>query len=107
MDVGSGAYDYLLWGGVSGWNLFHSGDLYPRSIEETRCKLSKLTGAIYKSRLEIGNAHRTAVKIFTKTMVRPWIQLLMEPIVLLLSIYMAIGKTCVSSYYSNARADRK
>ncbi|KAJ6186481.1 hypothetical protein N7519_007782 [Penicillium mononematosum] len=53
-------------------------------------KLGKLTGAVYKSRLDIGNANRTAREIFTKTMVRPWILLLMEPIVLLLSIYMAI-----------------
>ncbi|KAJ5511155.1 Major facilitator superfamily domain general substrate transporter [Penicillium expansum] len=53
-------------------------------------KLSKLTGAVYKSRLDVGNANRTAGQIFTKTMVRPWILLFLEPIVLLLSIYMAI-----------------
>lgn len=68
----------------------------PVLLKKGAAKLSKLTGAIYKSRLEVGNAQRTAGQIFTKTMVRPWILLFMEPIVLLLSVYMAISKTCVS-----------
>ncbi|KAF3019956.1 hypothetical protein E8E15_005523 [Penicillium rubens] len=62
----------------------------PVLLQKRAAKLSKMTGAVYKSRLDIGNAHRAAGEIFTKTMVRPWILLLMEPIVLLLSIYMAI-----------------
>lgn len=64
----------------------------PVLLQKRAAKLSKMTGAVYKSRLDIGNAHRAAGEIFTKTMVRPWILLLMEPIVLLLSIYMAISK---------------
>ncbi|CAG8211229.1 unnamed protein product [Penicillium nalgiovense] len=62
----------------------------PVLLRKRAAKLSKLTGAVYKSRLDIGNANRTAGEIFTKTMVRPWILLLMEPIVLLLFVYMAI-----------------
>ncbi|KAJ5472189.1 hypothetical protein N7530_006190 [Penicillium desertorum] len=62
----------------------------PVLLQKRAAKLSKMTGAVHKSRLDIGNANRSAGEIFTKTMVRPWILLLMEPIVLLLSIYMAI-----------------
>jgi MFS family permease len=68
----------------------------PVLLKKRAAKLSKLTGAVCKSRLEVGNAHRTAGQIFTKTMVRPWTLLFMEPIVLLLSIYMAISKSRVS-----------
>ncbi|CAI7658268.1 unnamed protein product [Penicillium crustosum] len=62
----------------------------PVLLQKRAAKLSKITGAVYKSRLDVGNVNRTAGQIFTKTMVRPWILLFMEPIVLLLSIYMAI-----------------
>jgi MFS family permease len=63
----------------------------PVLLQKRAAKLSKMTGAVYKSHLAIGDSHRTAGQIFAKTMVRPWILLFMEPIVLLLSIYMAIS----------------
>ncbi|KAJ5781133.1 hypothetical protein N7457_006293 [Penicillium paradoxum] len=62
----------------------------PVLLQKRAAKLTRLTGAVHKSRLDVGNANRTAGQIFTKTMVRPWVLLLLEPIVLLLSIYMAI-----------------
>ncbi|KAJ5520890.1 Major facilitator superfamily domain general substrate transporter [Penicillium fimorum] len=62
----------------------------PVLLQKRAAKLSQLTGAVYRSRLDVSNVNQTASQIFTKTMVRPWILLLMEPIVLLLSIYMAI-----------------
>ncbi|KAJ5817209.1 hypothetical protein N7447_009442 [Penicillium robsamsonii] len=62
----------------------------PVLLQKRAAKLSQLTGAVYRSRLDVGNINRTASQILTKTMVRPWILLFMEPIVLLLSIYMAI-----------------
>ncbi|CAG8926228.1 unnamed protein product [Penicillium salamii] len=62
----------------------------PVLLQKRAAKLSKLTGAVYKSRLDFGDSHRTARQIFAKTMVRPWILLFLVPIVLLLSIYMAI-----------------
>ncbi|KAJ6159699.1 hypothetical protein N7497_004236 [Penicillium chrysogenum] len=74
------------WKWVQGLTTIFNGVVFLKRA----AKLSKLTGAVYKSRLDIGNANRAAGEIFTKTMVRPWILLLMEPIVLLLSIYMAI-----------------
>ncbi|KAI9037183.1 MFS transporter [Aspergillus affinis] len=60
----------------------------PLLLKKRAAKLSKLTGKIYRSRLE--NSQQSASAVFTKTMVRPWILLFSEPIVLLLSIYMAI-----------------
>jgi MFS family permease len=54
-------------------------------------KLSKITGRIYKSRLEFDMKNRTASQVFEKALARPWALLLREPIVLLLSTYMAIG----------------
>ena len=54
-------------------------------------KLSKITGRIYKSRLEFDMKKRTASQVFQTALARPWALLLREPIVLLLSTYMAIG----------------
>lgn len=65
----------------------------PVLLQKRAAKLSKMTGAVYKSRLDVEQGHRTASQVFTKTMVRPWILLFLEPIVLLLSIYMAISKS--------------
>lgn len=65
----------------------------PVLLQKRAAKLSKITGAVYKSRLDVGEAHRTAGQIFAKTMVRPWVLLFLAPIVLLLSIYMAISES--------------
>ncbi|KAJ5555715.1 hypothetical protein N7535_008148 [Penicillium sp. DV-2018c] len=62
----------------------------PVLLQKRAAKLSKITGAVHKSRLDVGNANRTPSQIFTKTMVRPWVLLFLEPIVLALSVYMAI-----------------
>ncbi|KAJ5281481.1 Major facilitator superfamily domain general substrate transporter [Penicillium angulare] len=62
----------------------------PVLLRKRASTLSKLTGAVYKSRLDTGDAHRTAGQVFAKTMVRPWILVFFKPIVLSLSIYMAI-----------------
>ncbi|KAK3378893.1 MFS general substrate transporter [Lasiosphaeria ovina] len=53
-------------------------------------KLSKLTGKVYKSKLEARNSHKTAREIFKTAASRPWIILVFEPIVLALSLYSAI-----------------
>ena len=63
----------------------------PVLLQKRAAKLSKMTGDVYKSRLEVENGHKSASQVFTKTMVRPWILLFLEPIVLLLSLYMAIS----------------
>lgn len=53
-------------------------------------KLSSRTGKVYKSRIEAEHGAKSVSQEFKTALSRPWILLLMEPIVLLLSIYMAI-----------------
>jgi hypothetical protein len=53
-------------------------------------KLSSRTGKVYKSKMEAEHGAKSAAQEFKNALSRPWILLLMEPIVLLLSIYMAI-----------------
>ncbi|KAL1963682.1 hypothetical protein VTN77DRAFT_7886 [Rasamsonia byssochlamydoides] len=62
----------------------------PVLLQRRAAKLSKMTGKVYKSQLEVESGHKTAAAVFNKTMVRPWALLFREPIVLLLSVYMAI-----------------
>ena len=53
-------------------------------------KLSALTGKVYRSKLEIERGRVSPRDAFTTALGRPWILLFSEPIVLLLSLYMAI-----------------
>jgi hypothetical protein len=53
-------------------------------------KLSKLTGDVYASKSDAEKGKISAGQAFKTALSRPWILLLKEPIVLLLSIYMAI-----------------
>ncbi|KAI9727718.1 MAG: MFS siderochrome iron transporter 1 [Chrysothrix sp. TS-e1954] len=53
-------------------------------------KLSQMTGKVYRSRADVDQGHPTFRKVFLTALLRPWQLLFREPIVLLLSIYMAI-----------------
>ena len=53
-------------------------------------KLSKLTGKVYLSKLDIDRGKIVAGEAFKSALLRPWILLFREPIVFILSIYMAI-----------------
>lgn len=53
-------------------------------------KLSKVTGKVYRSKIEVEYGAKSAGQEFKIAISRPWILLFKEPIVLLLSIYMAI-----------------
>ncbi|KAI9050064.1 hypothetical protein LZ554_006209 [Drepanopeziza brunnea f. sp. 'monogermtubi'] len=53
-------------------------------------KLSKMTGNVYKSKMEMEHGAKTIRQEFKTALSRPWILLFREPIVSLLSIYMAI-----------------
>jgi MFS family permease len=67
-------------------------ETYPPVLLSMRAKkLSKITGRIYKSRLEFDMKQSTVSQVFQTALARPWALLLREPIVLLLSIYMAIS----------------
>lgn len=53
-------------------------------------QLCKITGKVYRSRMEVESGKKTAAQEYKTALSRPWILLFKEPIVLLLSIYMAI-----------------
>lgn len=66
-------------------------ETYPPVILRRRAaKLSKETGKVYKSKPEIQRGPTSLGAQFKVSLSRPWILLFKEPIVLLLSIYMAI-----------------
>ncbi|KAL8835690.1 MAG: hypothetical protein Q9170_003229 [Blastenia crenularia] len=62
----------------------------PVLLRKRAAKLTEETGKIYRSKLEAGKPKPSLIKTFSVALSRPWILLFKEPIVLLLSIYMAI-----------------
>ena len=62
----------------------------PVLLKNRAAELSKITGKVYKSKIEVERGRQTLGQSFKIALSRPWILLLTEPIVLLLSIYMAI-----------------
>ncbi|KAK0253454.1 MFS siderochrome iron transporter 1 [Friedmanniomyces endolithicus] len=66
-------------------------ETYPPVILRRRAaKLSKMTGKVYQSHGDVQQGPTTFGHVFKTSLSRPWILLFREPIVLLLSIYMAI-----------------
>ncbi|GMF67626.1 unnamed protein product [Aspergillus oryzae] len=53
-------------------------------------RLSKITGKVYRSKLDIDQGKVSLKQAFGTALSRPWILLFREPIVFLLSLYMAI-----------------
>ncbi|KAI1393216.1 polyamine transporter 1 [Hypoxylon trugodes] len=53
-------------------------------------KLSQITNKVFESKLDVGKPKKTVGQEFKIALSRPWIMLFREPIVLLLSLYMAI-----------------
>lgn len=62
----------------------------PVILRRRAAKLSKMTGKVYKSKMEIDQGAKSIKQEFKTALSRPWILLFREPIVFLLSIYMAI-----------------
>ncbi|KAF4292894.1 hypothetical protein KXX55_001309 [Aspergillus fumigatus] len=62
----------------------------PVLLRRRAMKLSELTGKVYKSRIEAEQGKKTLGHSLKISLSRPWILLFREPIVLLLSVYMAI-----------------
>ncbi|OJD35687.1 mfs multidrug transporter [Diplodia corticola] len=62
----------------------------PVLLRKRAAKLSKITGKVYLSRADAEQGKVTIGEAFKTALSRPWILLFQEPIVLLLSIYMAI-----------------
>ncbi|KAF7597367.1 hypothetical protein BBP40_006308 [Aspergillus hancockii] len=62
----------------------------PVLLQRRAAKLSKVTGKVYRSKIEVDQGKKTLKEAFKIALSRPWLLLFREPIVLLLSIYMAI-----------------
>lgn len=62
----------------------------PVLLRKRAQSLSKLTGKVYRSRLDVEQGQVTAGEAFATALSRPWILLFREPIVFLLSLYLAI-----------------
>lgn len=64
-------------------------ETYPPVLLRKRAlALSKETGMVYRSRIDIDQGKTTLGEAFSTGLKRPWILLFCEPIVLLLSVYM-------------------
>jgi hypothetical protein len=62
----------------------------PVLLRKRALALTKKTGKVYKSKTDVEQGTKSAGSAFKTALTRPWILLFREPIVLLLSIYMAI-----------------
>jgi MFS family permease len=62
----------------------------PVILRKRATALSKETGMVYKSRGDAEQGSKSLRNVFATALSRPWILLFQEPIVLLLSVYMAI-----------------
>jgi multidrug resistance protein len=79
----------------SGLALFVGVTLVPETyapvlLRKRAERLSKITGKVYRSRVDIDRGEQTLGESMKIALTRPWILLIKEPIVLLLSTYMAI-----------------
>lgn len=62
----------------------------PVLLRQRAAKLSKITGKAYRSKVDIDQGKVSLKEAFKLALSRPWILLFCEPIVFLLSLYMAI-----------------
>ena len=62
----------------------------PVLLQRRAAKLSKMTGKVYVSKIEHDKGKQSLLNTYKIALSRPWILLVREPIVLLLSIYVAI-----------------
>jgi MFS family permease len=62
----------------------------PVLLRKRAAALARITGHSYISKLEVGRPKKTVLQQFTIAFVRPWVLLFREPIVTLLSLYLAV-----------------
>lgn len=62
----------------------------PVILQKRALRLTRATGKVYKSRIELSQGTKSIKTEIPKALLRPWALLFREPIVFLLSIYMAI-----------------
>jgi len=62
----------------------------PVLLRKRAARLSKLSGKVYRSQADAEQGRVSAGHAFKTALSRPWVLLFREPIVFLLSLYMAI-----------------
>ncbi|OBT71842.1 hypothetical protein VF21_09775 [Pseudogymnoascus sp. 05NY08] len=73
------------------WSVVAIPETYSPVILERRAKaLEKKTGKFFRTRLQIGGRRPSPTQAFRIALSRPWVMLFREPIVTLLSLYVAI-----------------
>lgn len=82
-----GAFSGALW--IAG-SLLMPETYAPVLLRRRAERLSKITGKVYRSKADIDQGKITLREAFKTALSRPWILLFREPIVFLLSLYMAI-----------------
>ncbi|OJI96872.1 hypothetical protein ASPVEDRAFT_48968 [Aspergillus versicolor CBS 583.65] len=82
-----GAFSGALW--IAG-SLLMPETYAPVLLRRRAERLSKITGKVYRSKADIDQGKITLGEAFKTALSRPWILLFREPIVFLLSLYMAI-----------------
>ncbi|KAI0976312.1 major facilitator superfamily transporter [Xylaria arbuscula] len=81
------AFTGVLWIAVA---LYVPETYAPVLLRKRAIALGKITGHSYISKLEVGRPKKTTAQTFTVAFVRPWVLLFREPIVTLLSLYLAV-----------------
>lgn len=77
----------LLW--VLG-SLFVPETYAPVLLRKRAAELSRRSGKVYKTKVDLEKGDIPVGKLISIALIRPWLLLFMEPIVLILSIYMSI-----------------
>ena len=73
------------------WSIFAIPETYSPVLLERRAKaLEKKTGKVFRTRLQVGGKRPSPSQAFGIALSRPWVMLFREPIVTLLSLYVAI-----------------
>ena len=62
----------------------------PVLLRKRAAKLSQMTGKFYKTKVDIEKGPISLASVMKAALIRPWILLFLEPIVMILSIYIAI-----------------
>ena len=70
-------------------------------------KLSETTGQVYKTQIDMKQGPRTLANVLKVALSRPWILLLREPIVIVLSLYQAIIYATLYMCFGKWREDYK
>ncbi|KAL4993182.1 MFS general substrate transporter [Aspergillus recurvatus] len=83
----TGAFSGAVW--ILG-TLFIPETYAPVLLRHRATNLSNITGKIYRSKVEVDQGKLTVKDLFKIALSRPWALLFREPIVFLLSLYMAI-----------------